>query len=268
MYNLLRLLMTWKCNLTTHIFTKEGAMATPKRLLMLASGGGTTAEHVWNAYTAGSLDVEPVGLIVNKTDTPVRERLLKAGMPEDRITSVNPRWFPSRKAFGEALLAQCEEWDIDIIGQYGWLVKTPKNVITAFDGGKRMINQHPGPVPYFGGTGMYGIRVHASVLYFSRIIEKLGKREVKYTCVISQRVSPEYDQGALLNYRCVPIRASDTPARLQKRALPIEWEVQIETLQRFADGLTAVLYYAAPFVYEDEIEPLYAARRQAKQNYP
>ena len=161
-------------------------------------------------------------------------------MRPEEILVLDRKCYHGHEAFGNAILEACSAFAIDIIGQYGWLVRTPDNVIEAYGG--MMINQHPGPLdpgfPDFGGRGMYGRRVHAAVLYFFRRRESDLAREHQDFCTeaVAQRVDKEYDRGAVLKSASVQIREDDDPYTLQERVLPNEHEVQIQTLRDFAEG--------------------------------
>lgn len=232
------------------------------RLAMLASGSGTTVEAILQAREKGSLPgVDPVLLVIDHPEAGAAERARAQGLKN--IFLVDRKQFKNNAAaFGQELLNLFESFGINLVGQYGWLSKTPENVIAAFSNGERIINQHPGPVPWFGGKGLYGIRVHAAVLYFVQAVRRSG-RPCYGTYVVSQRTHPKYDLGPVLQYRVVPILDGDTPESLQARALPEEWHLQIETLQRFANGYTGVLEMP-PFVYPDEVHLLKQALAYGK----
>ncbi len=75
----------------------------------------------------------------------------------------------------------------------------------------RTVNIHPGPLPKFGGQGMYGHHVHEAVLaaYF--------RGEVTQSAVTMHFVTEEYDQGPVFFEFPVLIRPDDTADTLAKR---------------------------------------------------
>ncbi len=203
------------------------------RVALLISGSGTTAESIIRATQDGRLaGVEIACVIASSTEAGGIERTKKAGVPEKDVLVLSPKSFSSREEFGEAIIKECRARGVDFVGQYGWLVKTPENVIEAFEG--RIANQHPGPLdpgrPDFGGKGMFGRRVHAARLFFVRAVNRDF-----WTEATAHRVVAEYDKGAVLCAKQVPILPDDTPESLQARVLPVEHEVQIETLAMFAN---------------------------------
>ncbi|MBI2623373.1 MAG: phosphoribosylglycinamide formyltransferase [Candidatus Liptonbacteria bacterium] len=236
------------------------------RLALLISGSGTTAEAVIRASKDGRLaGVEVACVIVSKPGALGIVRALRAGVPEKDVAVCQPRSFPSSKKFGEQIIKECKARGADFVGQYGWLVKTPENVIEAFAG--RIVNQHPGPLdpgrPDFGGKGMFGRRVHAARLFFVRAVGRDF-----WTEMTTHRVVAEYDMGAVVNTRRIVINLDDTPESLQERALPIEHELQIETLGMFVRGDVKEMKRTIPLVLPGEEKILEEAKQKAILMYP
>jgi len=90
----------------------------------------------------------------------------------------------------------------------------------------RILNIHPALLPSFGGKGMYGHFVHQAVLNYG----------CKVSGVTVHLVDEEYDNGAPIIQRCVPVMEDDTPETLAARVLKIEHQVFSEAIQFFADG--------------------------------
>lgn len=200
------------------------------RIAMLISGGGTTMEQILIACADGELKerVKPVLVIASKPSAGGIEKAHNQKMSEKDVLTLRPKDFPKPLDFGEAILQACKERGVDFIGQYGWLPKTPPNVVEVFL--SMSVNQHPGPLRYkrlgFGGTGMFEQAVHAAVLWFARTVD----RDFEFTEAIAQRVALKYDEGAVLCRQEVPIYPKDDVSDLQRRVLPIEHQVQIQTL--------------------------------------
>jgi phosphoribosylglycinamide formyltransferase-1 len=151
------------------------------------------------------------------------------------------------------------------------MVQTPLEVVLHYEG--RSINQHPGPLDPdpvrqldFGGTGMYGRRVHCARLLFLRLGKSLP--EDMWTEVSAQRVAKQYDQGALLGIRTVPIELDDDPESLAARALPEEHQLQIDTLAAFADGNVQEYCRPQPLISDRHVSLLLEAKRLAKLIFP
>lgn len=236
------------------------------RLALLISGGGTTAAAIITAARSGKLkNITPAAVIASSPDSAGIGRVIAAGLPKAQIIVLQPKTFKKSADFGGAILQTCEKFEVDLIGQYGWLCKTPANVIARYQ--NMMINQHPGPLdpgrPDFGGKGMFGRRVHAARLLF---VNKV-KRDY-WSEATSQRVAVEFDKGAVLKRKQVPILPDDTVESLAARMLPVEHEVQIETLQDFANGKIQELIRNIPLVMPGEEQILDECKRQAELMYP
>lgn len=206
--------------------------------------------------------VEPVGVISSRQSVGGITKAQELGIP----VVVIPRrdYKPDdagTAAYGEALLSALKKFAPDIVTLNGFLARVSPAVIEAYRQG--IFNQHPGPVPDFGGGGMYGRRVHAAVLIFNR----LTARTDPYTTVVAQLVDPCFDQGETVGFRTVPIQKNDTVDLLAQRTLPVEHQVQIRLLKDYADGQ---IYPAKPeeYVRRGEEVILYLAKETGKALYP
>lgn len=235
------------------------------RIALLISGGGTTAREIIRACKLGRLDAEPACVISSRADEAGIQKTLQEGVPQKDVLVIARKDFETAEAFGEAILKACRERSADLIGQYGWMAKTPRNVIEAYPG--MMINQHPGPLdpgrPDFGGKDMFGRRVHCARLYFVR-----QDGQDFWTEATAQRVAAEYDLGAVLKTKRVEILPEDDPISLQQRVLPAEHEVQIETLQNFAQGRVREIVREQPLVPPEKEPVLAEAKRIAITLFP
>ena len=86
-------------------------------------------------------------------------------------------------------------------------------VLSAFP--DRVVNIHPGPLPRFGGPGMYGPHVHRAVL----------DAGVPASGPTVHLVSARYDEGPVLAHRPVPVLPDDTPKTLAERVLTAEHDL-------------------------------------------
>lgn len=102
---------------------------------------------------------------------------------------------------------------IDVVALAGYLRLVPASVTRAYRG--RIVNVHPALLPEFGGPGMYGMQVHEAVL-------AAGAKESGVTVHF---VDDDYDRGAIIAQRGVPVRANDTPESLAERVLKEEHEL-------------------------------------------
>ena len=106
---------------------------------------------------------------------------------------------------------------------------------------KRVINIHPALLPAHGGFGMYGIRVHRSVLAAGEL--KSGA-SVHY-------VTEKYDEGDVIAQAATEVLKSDTPETLSERVFNLETKLLPDVLVDLIDGRlplpnkkTAVYHYS------------------------
>lgn len=237
------------------------------RWAALISGGGTTASAMIEACYSGAVPLEVGCVLASTPDAGGIEKARALGVPEKNIVVVNPRDFRGddgrvdQDKFGRQILEELQHRDITLVTQNGWLPQTPEVVIRAFP--DAIFNQHPGPLPEFGGKGMYGRRVHAAVLLFQRIT---GRES--WTEVVAQRVAPEYDRGVVVGSQRVEILRDDTVDDLQRRALPREHELQIGLLQDFVARRVSEVSSRATLVGKGQEEQLVLAKRMARILYP
>jgi phosphoribosylglycinamide formyltransferase-1 len=235
-------------------------------MALLISGGGTTMEAIIKACQSGVLKgVVPTLIISSKENVGGIEKARKLGIKDEDILVINPKGFENRDLFGEEIIKECRKRGVDFIGQYGWMVMTPENVIKEFNG--RIINQHPGPLdtgrPDFGGNGMYGMRVHQARLSF---VERVGRDF--WTEATAHRVTNKFDEGVVLKKEQVQIKEGDTAESLQARVLPIEHKVQIELLKDFSENKVTEFHRETPLVLPGEEKILEECKQLAITLYP
>jgi phosphoribosylglycinamide formyltransferase-1 len=237
------------------------------KIALLISGGGTTMEAIIKACKSGVLaGVEPVLVIASRGDAGGIKKAQALGIKDDNIIILLPKSFETAEKFGEAIINECKKRNVDFIGQYGWLAKTPENVCEEYKG--MIVNQHPGPLDPgrsgdFGGAGMYGIRVHEARLEF---VHKVNRDF--WTEATTHRVTANFDEGQIVKCKRVEILPDDTAETLQARVLPVEHEVQIAALQDFINGNVSEFHRDTPLVLKGEEDILEECKKSAIAKYP
>lgn len=191
----------------------------PLKLGFLASGNGSSAETVVDAITSGVLVAEPRLLVSNKKSAPALSWAAARGVPALAIPTIS-----DAEAADAALAAAMIDHGVELIVLSGYLRRLGPVTLARYGG--RIVNIHPGPLPRFGGEGMYGGRVHEAVLAAG----------VAESAIVIHLVDEEYDHGAELARRAVPVMPGDTPQSLEARVKAAEPAFFVETLQRIAMG--------------------------------
>ena len=190
-----------------------------KKIVVFASGtkdgGGSGFENLVMATRDGRLSGEIVAVVSNHENGGVRERADRLG-----VLFV---YFPARKVLdgetagpdsGTKENYQRLTEDADLVCLSGWL-----KLVTGLDP-QKTINIHPGPLPRFGGAGMYGHHVHEAVM------EAYRAGEVKNSGISMHFVTEKYDEGPLFFSQPVPIMPDDTADTLAARVLEAEHKWQ------------------------------------------
>ena len=205
------------------------------RWASLISGGGTTMQAVANACLLGEIPLEVACVITNNPKAGGIQRAKDIGINEKDIIIIDPNEYKSddikveQASFGQAILEELKKRDVTVITQNGWIPLTPTNVIEEYK--DSIFNQHPGPLPDFGGKGMYGKRVHSAVLIYRRFTNT-----EPWTEALAHKVTQDFDGGDVVEYQRVDIDKEDTVESLFAKVKPIEHQLQVELLKDFISG--------------------------------
>jgi len=198
-------------------------------------------EQILLACQSGVLKglIEPVLVIASKECIGGIKRATQAGFDPARIAVCGRQQYASIESFGNALLALLRIYEVELVGQYGWLCKTPETVIEAYP--ERIVNQHPGGLDPgyldFGGHNMYGRRVHSVTLGYYKYLVGIGeKRWPQYTEATAHWVEADYDKGPVIGRIPIEIKPDDTPESLAAQVLPSEHTLQVDVLENIARG--------------------------------
>jgi len=193
-------------------------MTTNKtRIAVFCSGGGSNFKALFQAITARQLSAEIVLCVSNRSQCGAMEFAHENNIATFHITE---KQFASFDDFAAAMLQELKKHKVDIILLAGYMRKVPDVIVAAFS--DKMLNIHPALLPKFGGEGMYGIHVHTAVL-------AAGETETGATVHF---VNEEYDKGALLLQRSVPVLPTDTPETLAARVLECEHTLYPDALEK------------------------------------
>lgn len=173
------------------------------RIAVLASGRGSNFQAILDHFDAlgESRSGDIVLVASNRAGAPVLDRASSRGIPVAHIADPTD---------GAALLQLLDDNAIDLVALAGYLKLLPPGVTRHYT--DRVMNVHPGPLPQFGGPGMYGQRVHEAVIAAG----------AKQSAVTVHFVDEEYDRGDLIACWPVPVHPTDTAESLAERVLRVE----------------------------------------------
>ncbi|HRH24444.1 MAG TPA: formyltransferase family protein [Candidatus Paceibacterota bacterium] len=191
---------------------------TPKLLVFATGtpeGGGSGFENLVNASRDGRLTAEVVGVVCNFESGGVREKADRLGIPF--IYMPGPYT-------AEAYLKIVSDTDADFAALSGWL-----KLVKGLDP-KTTFNIHPGPLPEFGGAGLYGHFVHEAVM------KAYQEGRITHSAVSMHFVTPEFDEGPVFFSHQVEIFPDDTADTLGKRVNEAEHRYQPEITNLVLNG--------------------------------
>jgi phosphoribosylglycinamide formyltransferase 1 len=200
-------------------------MTVPLQLGFLASHGGSSMKAILEAIRAGRLSAVARAAISNNADAPALVHARAFGVPAYHLSQT--KLGPGADVDGE-IAATLAAHDVELVILSGYLRKLGSMTLTRYRG--RILNIHPGPLPLYGGPGMFGRHVHEAVL-------AAGERQ---SGIAIHLVDEEYDRGPVLAYRAVPIEPGDTAKTLAERVQALEPQFFVETLRRIAAGTLAL----------------------------
>ena len=175
----------------------------PKKIVIFASGSGTNAENIIRYFKNSHL-AEVIAVLSNK---PNAKALMRA-----HELNVKALCF-DRDAFYKTndILHILEDLNPDVIVLAGFLWLFPSKIIKKFP--NRVINLHPALLPKYGGKGMFGERVHKSVI----------ENKEKNTGITIHYVNENYDEGKIIFQTSIPVIPNETPLGLAEKIHELEY---------------------------------------------
>lgn len=188
-----------------------------KKIALFASGSGTNAQKIFEKFE-NHKEITVSALYANKADAYALKRAEHFGVPTkvfDRETFYNT----------QEILDDLKAKEVDFIVLAGFLWLIPEYLVNAYE--KKMINIHPALLPKYGGKGMYGMKVHESVV-------ANGEKE---TGITIHYVDSEYDEGNIIFQAKCPVEQNDTPEEVADKIHQLEYKHFPEVIEKLAMDL-------------------------------
>ena len=183
---------------------------------MLLSGRGSNFRAIHDAIREGRINAELALVVSNRAEAPglqtARERGLEA-------LFLDPKAYPSKEAYDEAIVAELRKREIDLVCLAGYMKIVTPLFCQAFR--HRIMNIHPALLPSFPGLHAqkqavdYGVRYSGATVHF---------------------VSEEVDAGPIILQAVVPVYQDDTEETLANRILIFEHEIYPEAVRLYFEG--------------------------------
>ncbi|MCX4326289.1 MAG: phosphoribosylglycinamide formyltransferase [Lachnospiraceae bacterium] len=194
-----------------------------QKIAVCVSGGGTNLQAIMDRIEDGTIKNTQITVVIsNKPGAFALERARKRGIP---AVCINPKDYPDRESFADAMLSTLREYMAGLVVFAGYLVVVPGKIIKEYQ--NRIINIHPSLIPAHCGMGYYGLKVHESVLAAGN----------KVTGATVHFVDEEADHGPIILQKAVQVHEGDTPEILQKRVMEqAEWKILPEAINLIGEG--------------------------------
>ena len=171
---------------------------------VLVSGRGSNLQAILDACAAHALDARVVFVACNRENTPALIRAERAGVRRGTFTSAK---YGSRSVAHGAIADNLVMAGARLVVLAGFdHILEPIFFVKL--GGRPVINIHPALLPFFGGKGMHGDKVHAAVL------------------------AAKATESGVTVHR-VPVLDGDDVNALSGRVLAVEHQAIVEAIRRF-----------------------------------
>jgi phosphoribosylglycinamide formyltransferase-1 len=180
------------------------------RLVVLASGSGSTLQAVLDATAEPGFGAEVVAAGTDRPGCPATRRAADAGVPTFAVALAD---YPDRPAWDAALAEAIAGHEPDLVLLAGFMRVLAPATVSRFE----MINTHPSLLPSFpGGHAVADALAHG----------------VKVTGVTVHRVDAGLDSGPILAQAAVPVLDGDTEDTLRQRIQAAEKPLFLDTIRR------------------------------------
>ena len=182
-----------------------------KKIAIFASGSGTNAENIVR-YFNEKATAEIALILTNKPDALVLERAARLKIKTFVFNRAD--FYESDK-----VESKLKESNIDLIVLAGFLWLVPPGLIKDYH--NRIVNIHPALLPKYGGKGMYGMKVHETVI-------AEGESESGITIHF---VNENYDEGDIIFQGKCTISKEDTAESLANKIHELEYKYYPEVIE-------------------------------------
>jgi len=192
------------------------ARTEPLRIGVLASGRGSNLQAIIDVIEGGKLDGRLAVVVSDRADAQALERALKHGV---KGVFVDPKAYPNREAFDQAVLGVLAENRVELVCLAGYMRVLSPTFVRALPG--QIMNIHPALLPSFPGLHaqrqalQYGVKVSGATVHF---------------------VDEGVDTGPIICQAAVPVSGDDTEQTLAARILEQEHQLYARAIRLFAEG--------------------------------
>jgi len=183
------------------------------KVAVLGSTRGSSLQAVIDAWKAGELPVELVGVISNRKKSGILERARLHGIPVFFISAKDK----TREEYDSEVSERLEALQADIVLCIGYMRIFSQRFVQQWYG--KAVNVHPSLLPRHGG--LMNLEVHQAVL-------NAGDTETGCTLHL---IDESVDGGPILLQARIPVDSEETAESLRDKVQPLEGQSFIELLK-------------------------------------
>ena len=189
----------------------------PARLVVLASGAGTTLQAILDASRAPDFPARVVAVGTDRPDTVAAQRARQSGVPAWTVSLAEQ---VDRSAFDSAVAEHIAAAEPDLVVLAGYMKVLGPAVVRRF----RIVNTHPSLLPAFPGAHAirdalaYGVKVSG--------------------CTVHE-VDEGVDTGPILAQAAVPVVPGDDESSLRARIQATERVLYLQTIRDLCSEMSA-----------------------------
>jgi phosphoribosylglycinamide formyltransferase-1 len=186
------------------------------RVAIFLSGRGSNFMAIHDAVLAGRINAEIAVVFSNKIEAPGLKIAQERGL---QTLALSPKLFPSREEFDQAVIAEMNKREIDLVCLAGYMRILTPAFCEAFK--NRAMNIHPALLPSFPGLHVqqkaidWGVRHSGCTVHF---------------------VAVDVDMGPIILQAVVPVFQDDTEETLSARILVEEHKIYPESVRLYFEG--------------------------------
>lgn len=184
-------------------------------LVVLISGGGSNLRSLLEAAEDAEFPARVVAIGADR-DAAGFEHAEAFGIPTFTVPFTS---FPSREAWGDALLDQVRLWNADLVILSGFMRLLPSGFVDALS--PNLINTHPAYLPEFPGA--HGVRDALAA----------GVTETGASVIL---VDNGVDSGPIIARQRIAIAPDDTESSLHDRIKVVERKLLVQTVLDIANN--------------------------------
>jgi phosphoribosylglycinamide formyltransferase-1 len=186
------------------------------RAAVFLSGRGSNFVAIHDAIVAEKINAEIALVFSNKKEAPGLKIANERGL---KTLYLNPKEYPTREAYDEAIIEEIKKRDIDLIILAGYMKILTALFCNTFK--NKIMNIHPALLPSFPGLHVqqkaidWGVRFSGATVHF---------------------VTAEVDMGPIILQAAVPVLQDDTEDTLSERILEQEHTIYPEAVKLYFEG--------------------------------